>query len=149
MKVKFKNLVGGYTGKVDGLVIYLHKESGTYVVRRAPRKNLQEQNHNITSTSKNLWNIHPSDAYKNDLRTYIETYKRSRIKNKKVFISWNNAYYSLLYEMQRRMPEQVDLKTITRQQIMDEDLPCKNVASAVQAGLLPEVKGWQLLTSLI
>jgi hypothetical protein len=149
MKVKFKNLVGGYTGKVDGLSIYLHKETGTYLVRRIPKFKPNPQNHDISNVSHNLFNIHPSKAYRNDLRAYIAAYKASRIKNKRTFISWSNAYYVLLYEMQRQNPSQIDLKTITRAEIYDRDLPCKSVASAVAAGLLPEVKDWETLTALL
>jgi hypothetical protein len=38
-----------------------------------------------------------------------------------------------------------DLKTLTRQQIYDDNLPCKSVKSAVEAGFLPEVLNYQLL----
>jgi hypothetical protein len=149
MKVQFKNLIAGFTGKVDGSVVYLHKECGRYIVRRLPRFTPQQQNHDISNVSHNLFNIHPSAAYRNDLRAYITAYKVSRIKNKQTFISWSNAYYSMLYEMQRQNPGQIDLKTLTREQIYAQDLPCKNVASAVAAGLLPQVKDWETLTSLL
>jgi hypothetical protein len=149
MKVKFKNLISGYTGKADDSVIYLHKETGQFIIRKRPKVTLNPQNHAISNTSSNLRNIKPSEAYKQDLRSYIHAYRTARIKNRRHFISWSNVFYAMLYEMQRQMPEQVDLKTLTRQQIYDQDLPCKNVAGAVTAGLLPQVKDWEMLTALI
>ena len=149
MKVKYKNLIAGYTGKADDSVIYLHKETGQFIIRRRPKVTLNPQNHDISNISSNLRKIQPSDAYKNDLRTYIFAYRQARIKNRKHFISWNNVYYTLLYEMQNQMPGQLDLKTLTREQIYDQDLPCKNVASAIQSGLLPKVADWAELTAMI
>jgi hypothetical protein len=149
MKVKFKNLIAGYTGKADDSVIYLHKETGQFIVRRRPKVTLNPQNHDISNTSSNLRKIQPSEAYKNNLRTYIFAYRQARIRDRKHFISWSNVFYALLYEMQRQYPEQVDLKTLTREQIYDQDLPCKSVAGAVAAGLLPQVKDWEMLTALI
>lgn len=149
MKIMFKNLVAAYTGKVDDIVIYYSRQANRCIARRLPKRKETTQNVAFRIIQNNLRRIEPSQGYKDDLSTYREQYcKTPRFKNR-TLPNWMNAYTMLFYEMQRRMPGQVDLTTITRQQIMDEDLPCRSVASAVQAGLLPEVKGSQLLTSLI
>ncbi|MDI3504486.1 MAG: hypothetical protein PWP64_1422, partial [Candidatus Cloacimonadota bacterium] len=40
---------------------------------------------------------------------------------------------------------QVDLKTITKAQIIEQDLPCRSVKRAVEDGLLLEIPGYQYL----
>jgi hypothetical protein len=49
----------------------------------------------------------------------------------------------MLWDMQKA--GLVDLKTLSRQQIYDNDLPCKSVKAAVEAGYLSEVLNYQLL----
>ena len=49
----------------------------------------------------------------------------------------------MMWNMQKTMPDQVDLKTITKEQIYDNNLPCKTLKQAIEAGLLPEVEGYQ------
>jgi hypothetical protein len=46
------------------------------------------------------------------------------------------------------MPE-VDLRTISRETIYQNDLPCKSVKQAVEAGLLPVVKGYERMNAEI
>jgi len=48
-----------------------------------------------------------------------------------------------------KMNPEIDLKTITRQQIYQENLPCISVKNAVEAGILPPVKGYERMTALI
>jgi hypothetical protein len=45
--------------------------------------------------------------------------------------------------MQKAMPVSVDLKTITREQIASQNLPCRTLRDAIEAGLLPMVEGYQ------
>ena len=47
--------------------------------------------------------------------------------------------------MQAKYPEQVDLKTITKEQILEQQLPCLSVKTAVEDGLLTKVPGYQYL----
>ncbi|NLM90621.1 MAG: hypothetical protein GX179_05475, partial [Candidatus Cloacimonetes bacterium] len=44
---------------------------------------------------------------------------------------------------------EIDLKTLTRQQIFADNLPCKSIKSAVEAGILPPVNGYERMTALI
>lgn len=146
MKVTFKYGISGFTGKVDGNSVYFHKEAGRFIVRRIGKFVIKPQNTEFRSVQKNLWDIHPTEAYKNDLRLYIAAYKKLPHKNKPHFITWNNAWQAMLYEMQRLVPG-IDLRTLTRQDIYDNDLPCLNVAAAVNAKLLYPVQDYQLLTN--
>jgi hypothetical protein len=50
--------------------------------------------------------------------------------------------------MAKLYPE-IDLKTITREQIYQENLPCISVKKAVEAGVLPQVNGYERMEALI
>jgi hypothetical protein len=63
--------------------------------------------------------------------------------------SWNNAWLKLMFALQKAMPETVDLKTITREQIYEQNLPCKTVKDAIEAGLLPVMPEYQRWDKLI
>jgi len=141
--VAFKYGIGGFTGTVDGNSIYFHKEAQRFVVRRIGRYTEKPQNGSFRSVQKNLWHIHPAEAYKNDLRQYLQAYKKIPKRNKPNFITWSNVWQALMFELQRTVPG-VDLRTLTRQEIYDLNLPCINVAAAVDAHLLLPVPGYQL-----
>jgi hypothetical protein len=149
MKIEFKYGVSAYTGKVDEIVIYYTKQSHHCITRRLPVRKPTEQNYSFRQVQVQLQSIKPSQAYKADLNAYREQFNITPRLNSKLLINWNNVYKMLLYDLQRRMPEQVNLATITRQQIYAEDLPCVSVAKAVQEGLLPQVTGWENLTAEI
>jgi hypothetical protein len=148
MKVTFKYGISGFTGTVDGNSIYFHKEARRFVVRRIGRFVAKPQNNSFQTIQRNLFNIHPSAAYKHDLKLYVEAYRKLTGNHKPNFIAWNNAWQQMMYEMQRLIPG-IDLSTITRAQIYDDSLPCLNVASAVSAKLLPPIEGYQLLVNNI
>jgi hypothetical protein len=63
-------------------------------------------------------------------------------------MSWQNVYLTLMYALAKQNPA-VDLLTITREQITSDNLPCKSVKDAIEAGLLREVNGYENLTQEI
>jgi hypothetical protein len=62
----------------------------------------------------------------------------------KEMYSWVNIYLKMMHQLAKSYPE-IDLKTITRDYIYDNNLPCISVKRAVEAGLLPPVTDWELL----
>lgn len=77
-----------------------------------------------------------------DLRIYLNWYKCIKDENKKNLRSWANVYLLLMHNMAKAYPE-IDLRTLTREEIYTRNLPCISVKRAVEAGLLPEVHNWQ------
>ncbi len=104
------------------------------------------QHNDYRQISASLRAIKPSQAYKNDFKVYTSLYKDLPDAKKSVS-GWYNLYVKMLWDMQKA--GLADLKTLTRQQIYDGDLPCKSVKSAVEAGLLPEVLNYQSLDNNI
>ena len=43
----------------------------------------------------------------------------------------------------------LDIKKLTSEEIIKKNLPCKSIASAIEAGYLKKVRDWQQLNALI
>ncbi len=143
MKVKTDIGVRGMNGKMGKLVYYTLPNCDFTIGRSKPEHFTEAVQHNdYRLVAQNLRNIKPSAEFKNDFKVYATLYKDLPEAQKSVS-SWYNLYISMLWTMQKA--GMVNLKTLTRQQIYDNDLPCKSVKSAVQAGLLPPVLNYTTL----
>ncbi len=147
MKAYTRYGLKGYTGNVDDMVFYTLPNCDVMIGRRKPRHFVEAAQHEqYRQTSNNLWKIKPSQAYKDDFKVYTSLYKDLPDAKRSVS-GWYNLYIKLLWDMQKA--GLVDLKTLTKQQIIDNNLPCKSVKTAVDAGYLPVVLNYQLLDSEI
>lgn len=142
MKVKYSQRFKGFTGKSDGLIYYFDKKSGVTLAR----KEFTFQNHPgqppFRSAQKQIYTIQPDKFYIYNLQDYLIAYNNLPQNELKPLRSWTNVYNKIMFAMQKALPGQVDLKTITREQIYDQNLPCKTLKAAIDAGLLPKVKGY-------
>ncbi len=143
MKVTFCYGVKGYKGNVDGMIFYSDKRTKKTYGRREftfdnhpgqpPFRNVQQQ----------IYAIQPHEYYRGDLSTYVFYYNLLPENRDKRVRTWTNIYNKLMFNMQKAMPETVNLKTITREQIYEQNLPCKTLKDAVEAGLLPMISGYE------
>jgi len=97
---------------------------------------------------KNLKLIQPSDAYKQNFKAYLFGYNELKENLDRPALNWYNIYVRMLFAMQEQYT-QVSLLTLSRAQIVAENLPCRTVRAAVEAGLLPEVTDYERLTQEI
>ena len=148
MKVNFKYGLSGYTGKADDWVCCYDRISGKIYARKRVYPRLTEENARIANISRNIFALQPSEVYKNDLRLYLLRYNGLKVNRYKQLRSWVNLYHLLMANMAKLYPE-IDLKTITREQIYQENLPCISVKKAVEAGVLPQVNGYERMEALI
>ena len=58
--------------------------------------------------------------------------------------TWPNVYMKVMRALKKNHPE-IDFKTLTREDVIERDLPCKTVATAVDAGYLEKVPGYEKL----
>ncbi len=144
MKVKFQYGLAGYTGKADGLVFCYNRRMGRVYARKNISPKLVENHHKMGSITANLHSLQPSTGFKDDLRLYVMRYNGLPENAEKEMYSWVNIYLKMMHQLAKSYPE-IDLKTITRDYIYDNDLPCISVKRAVEAGLLPPVTDWELL----
>ena len=149
MKVKYNQRFKGYSGKADGMIYYIDGKSGVELARKAFTFKDHPGQPNFRSAQKQIYTVEPSRFYIQNLKDYLHTYNNLPGNETKQLRTWTNVYNRLMFAMQKAMPETVDLKTITRQQIYDQDLPCKTVKAAVEAGLLPIVKNYKAMTNEI
>lgn len=138
MKVKFKNLLMGYTGKADDSVIYYSPKLGQYIIRRAPKSRLNSGNRTFAEAQKRIFALNPSLAFREDIKRYLRLYNSLPANRDKAILSWNYLYSKMMWNMHHIY--KVDLTSISREDLAS--LPCRTIATAVEAGLLPKVKGY-------
>ena len=143
MKATVKTGIKGFSGKLDGAIYYYHPGLKRTLMRRAPKMPLQTQNVEYGNISRQIKALEPSQRYRNDFRVYLNLL-RERDENLRL-PSWYSLFIKMMWAMQARYPQQVNLKTISREQIMEERLPCISVKAAVEDGLLPKVAGYEYL----
>lgn len=149
MKVKYKQMFKGYSGKADGMIYYFDSKSGTALARRSFTFTDHPGQPAFRSAHRQIYTIQPSQHYIYNLKDYLYLYNLLPENETQRLRAWTNVYNKLMFAMQKAMPETVDLKTITREQIYAQDLPCKTVKAAVEAGLLPRVKNYEAMTKEI
>ena len=143
MKVLFKKLINGYTGKLDDLCIYYNKYLNRGIIRRISKVKLTQQHTDFAIISQQLRNLIISQGYKDDWRVYTDLFSRLRSNQNSSVCSWYGLFVCLMYAMAKELA--LDLKTITRAQIENDNMPCLSVKMAVDAGLLPRVRNFEKL----
>jgi hypothetical protein len=147
MKVKVQEGIKGFSGKLDGAIYYYHPRLKRTLMRRKPQMPALPQNAEYASISRNIKALGPSEAYRYDFKTYL-----SMLRDKDETItspSWYSLFVKMLWAMQRKYPQIVNLATLTRQDIVTHNLPCRSVKAAIADGLLPQVSNWELLNKEI
>ena len=145
MKAHFKYMVKGYSGKCDGLVYYYNSRLGRTLARKNVKPQLKEQHIRIGEVSQNLINLNVSEGYKHDLSKYAQAYSKARIKGKLGMNNWYSLFLKLMWAMAKQMD--INIATVTREQIETDNLPCRTVKQAVEAGLITLVRGYDMLTN--
>jgi hypothetical protein len=148
MKAYLKNQFKGYSGKMDGCVAYYHPVREVFLVRSLPEFVPNIRTQKLHDIMVNLKQLNPSEAYKRDFKDYLFQYNQLEENRFRRLISWSNLYLKMLYAMQKAIPG-VNLLILSRLQIETEDLPCRTLKSAIEAGLLPEVEGYARFTHAI
>jgi len=146
MKVKVTFPALGYSGRVGDMVFCELKDAKVTYARRYVKPANTAANDRFKAIQKNLWKIHPSSGYKNDLRQYIQIFNQTKPDRFAYITNWHCLWKTMMFELQRLDPT-VDLSTLTRQEIYARDLPCISVAAAVSANLLYPVPGWETLVN--
>jgi len=145
MIVSFKNRLV-YSGHCDGLVYYWNKRLGKMIARRYVVPKESNSNRWLGAISRNLKALELSSGYIEDLKVYVAMHNFQ--PHDKCLASWRNAFLMLMFALAKADAE-VDLLTITREQIESDDLPCISVKRAVEAGLLAPVSGYERLDNLL
>jgi hypothetical protein len=141
MKVTFGDGFKGMSGHRDDSVFYTHKVTKACIVRSKPQYEPNARTERLKLVMANLRQLNPSAAYKKDFTDYLDDYNALKENRGNQLISWSNLYLKILYKLAKVNPE-VDLLTLTREQIISNNLPCISLKAAIEAGLLPEVAAY-------
>ncbi len=149
MKVKLACWIKSVSGKLDDLVFCVDKKTETVWVRDYVVPELTEQNHLMGSIAKNLglFRRDTSEGYFADLKDYSDRYNLSSL-GQSGRMNCYAAHLKMMFALKKSTPE-VDLLSITPQDVIDNDLPVKTIAEAVENKLLPSVTRFEELTNLI
>ncbi len=148
MKLNTYGIIKEYSGTHEGLVYYYNRKQKKIVTRKHVNCKHTEQHDKFTAINQNLKTIYTSDGYIQDLKTYSVCYNHGYKNRKKCPTNWRNIFTMIMWAMAKQYPE-IDLSTLTRADIYEQDLPCKSVMRAIDSGLLPEVKGYARFTNEI
>lgn len=147
MKVTYSFGVKGFRGNVEGMIFYIDRKSGATLGRRMFTFENHPHHPNFRSAQRQIYAIQPSEGYISNLKSYNIFYNSLPENHHKPMKTWTNLYTRLMFLMQKAIPETVDLKTITREQIYEQNLPCKSVKDAIDSGLLPKPIDYQHLNN--
>ena len=143
MKVKVEPLFPGMSGSNNGMVVYYNPKMRRYQLRRAPHGKRHQGQNRFAQIQKQIFSLEPSLAFKKDIKDYLPKYNALKTNLGKTILSWNYLYSKMMWSMHHIC--KVDLASIGREQI--PDLPCRSLAAAIDAGLLPKVKDWEAYTA--
>lgn len=142
MKVNYKQMISGYTGRGDGAIFVYDRRMNRYYMRNWPHRKIMEGNQEFSSKMANLSKLNPDAKYKEDLQMYLSLYNDLAEMECKPVRTWSNLFMKLMFGMAKSVPG-IDLSTLTKAEIYDQSLPCKTVKDAIEAGLLPMVRSYQ------
>lgn len=151
MRAYFKNMLQAYRGTCDGLVYYYNPRLQRIIVRPHVKPRPSVQTRRFAAIAKKLKALAPSEAFKTDMTVYTDIYNRrlgSKSRPEHILSNWYNAYMKMMYALQASDPG-IDLEFLERIHIENNDLPCRSVKRAVEAGLLEPVPGYELLDKLM
>lgn len=137
----------GYTGKADDSVIYYSPAYGRYIVRKMAKYSEESNHRSFAQVNRAIFALNPSPEYRSNMQSYLLGYNKLAANKDKPVVVWTNLFSKLMWNMQRIY--KVDLAGITRESAYAQSLPCLSIAQAVEAGLLPYVKGAEHLTALL
>jgi hypothetical protein len=148
MKVRMQFGQSPVSGKAGELVYCYNRRTGSMYARRYEYPELTENHHKMGGVARNLFSIQPSADFQYDCRTYAYLYASARNNRGVKIWTWSNCYLHLMYAMAKAVAD-IDLSTLTREEIYQRDLPCISVKRAVDAGLLEKVDGYERLDNPI
>lgn len=143
MKVYYNNRISGYSGKCDNLIYYYDKSCDKCLARRRFEFKNHPAHPVFRQNQKAIFALNPSAAYRHNLTHYVYLHDAKKENRDHRLRAWPNAFCRLMYAMQKAYG--CNLSDLTRDQIISQNLPCISVKSAIEAGLLEEVRGYQSL----
>ena len=138
MKAYVKLMLPGFTGNMDDVVIYYNSHLNKYIARRKVIPKYTPSNDIIKDIFAFAKRIELSEGYLKDCREYIFQFNRKNRRQGRAMSTWPNAFMKVMRATIKAYPD-LDLKTLTREEIIAMNLPCRNIFESVKAGYLEKV----------
>lgn len=148
MKAKLKVLLPGFTGNMDDVVIYYNSKLNKYIARRKVKPKYTPDNSIVKEMHAFRRRIGVTEAYLDDCREYIRLFNQKFRRQGRALSTWPNVFMKVMRAMKAQYPE-INFKTLTREEILAQELPCRTIAAAVESGFLEKVPGGDALDHLI
>ncbi|HHZ15881.1 MAG TPA: hypothetical protein GX398_07230 [Candidatus Cloacimonetes bacterium] len=139
MKVTMKNCAPCLSGTMDGLVYYGNKSTNNVYARRYVKPRYTEVNKKLGLATKHLCSINVPDEFVNELKRYVVLHNANITEDEKPIRSSHNLFIKLMYAQAKALG--IDILDLNWEMVESQDLPCRSVQSAIEAGLLTEVTG--------
>jgi hypothetical protein len=153
MKVTLKYKLRGYSGKLGNMVYssyynyqLCHSRIFTYPMLTDTHNRMQEINNNL-----NALYMLSSEAYRADWKKYAQ---RNAMENRsrcggipKQMPPAKALFVQCMWAWAKANPELVDLRSVTKEDIINLDSPLRRVCACVQCAWLRRVSGWESLIS--
>lgn len=148
MKAKLKVLLPGFTGNMDDVVIYYNSKLNKYIARRKVKPKFTPDNSIVQEIHAFRRRIGVTEAYLDDCREYIRLFNQKFRRQGRALSTWPNVYMKVMRALKAQYPE-INFKILTREEVLQQQLPCRTVAASVEAGYLEKVPGYESLNSEI
>lgn len=149
MKTKFKYGISAYSGTIDDMTFASYKNGRVCVARKYYKPRSTEQNAIMAAEMKNIRKLYSlvSEEYLEDLRTYAYYYSLKERQTPKLQANSFAIFVKLLYAFRKTDPVNIDLSSIVMDDLEDLYPEITSIATAVEAGYLPNVVGADLLVN--
>jgi hypothetical protein len=148
MKTRFKYDIKAMTGRLDDRVYYYHPGLDCILSRQYSKPERNPSADRFRLIMANLLLIQPSPGYIQNFRDYAIAHNNLRLNRENPQLHWWNLFIIVMFAMEKAMKE-VDLTTLTRNQIYTQQLPCLNLKAAIDWEFLPEVQDYERFINLI
>ena len=84
----------------------------------------------------------------NDCREYIRQFNRKNRRQNRAMNTWPNVFMKVIRAIMKSYSD-LDLKTLTREEIIAMNLPCRSIYESINAGYLEKVRDYNKLVNII
>jgi len=148
MKATIKAMMPGFTGNMDDLVIYYNSRLNCMIARRKVMPKSSPSTAAATTLYAFARRIGLSQAWKDDCHLYILAYNSKYRRQNRAHSSWPSIWLKLMRAQMKDRPE-LDFNTLTREDVISLQLPCRSIVASIEAGYLDKVRDWTRFTANI
>ncbi|MDD2228303.1 MAG: hypothetical protein PHY48_02700 [Candidatus Cloacimonetes bacterium] len=148
MKATLKVMLPGFTGNMDDVVIYYNSKLNKYIARRKVIPKFTPDNSIVKEIHAFRRRIKVTEAYLDDCREYIRRFNSKFRKQGRAMSTWPNVFMKVMRATKKEYPE-LDFNTLTRDKVLEMQLPCQSINESIEAGYLERVPEYSNLSSIL